>query len=79
MLKSASPFARIMQIALFFSKKMLLHMMAVTGQSVSSFTQGKFLEMLPADLDLGIWPEPQGPWQSCQAVHLCHFLRTSSD
>lgn len=54
-------------------------MMAVTGQSVSSFTQGKFLEMLPADLDLGIWLEPQGPWQSCQAVNLCHFLRTSSD
>lgn len=43
-------------------------MMAVTGPSVSSFTQRELLQMLPVNLDLGIWPEPQGPWQNCQAV-----------
>lgn len=61
----------------FSSRKMLLHMMAATGQSVSSFTQGEFLEMLPVNLDLRIWLKPRGPWQSCQAVLVLSICLTS--
>lgn len=34
----------------FLPEKILLHLMAVTGQSVSSFPQGEFLQMLPCKL-----------------------------
>lgn len=54
-------------------------MVAATGQSVSSFTQGEFLQMLPANLDLGIWPKPQGPWQNCQAVPVLSISLASLD
>lgn len=63
-----------MQIDLVFfsSRKIFLHVMAVTGQSVSSFTQGGFLQMLPANLGLRIWPI--WPWQSCQAGPVLRFV-----